>query len=131
MDELPNAPQAAHPTASPTAAEVAALLAELARKAGIGVRIEPFRGELVGKGGFCRIDGQPFVLVDARLGALEQVGVLGLALGRQDLSGLEVPPLLRSYLATGHGPLTPRQAPSALRPLARAAPRLVPIRGRL
>lgn len=113
--------------APPPPDEVAKLLVELAERAGIEVRIEPFRGELAGKGGFCRIDGRPSVLVDARLGTVERIGVLGLALGRVDLGRVEVPPALRSYLRTGHGPLARHVWP---KPLARAVPRLVRIDGR-
>lgn len=94
-----------------------ASLAALADAAGIGVRIEPFRLELAGKGGLCRIEGRPVVLVDAKLGVVEQAAVLGLALGRADLRGVAVPRELRSWLRTGHGPLKPVLQP---RPLARA-----------
>jgi hypothetical protein len=94
-----------------------ASLSALAESAGIGVRIEPFRLELAGKGGLCRIEGRSVVLVDARLGVVEQAAVLGLALGRADLRHVPVPAELRSWLRTGHGPLMPVLRP---RPLARA-----------
>ena len=87
--------------------EAVLALTELAAEAGIGVRVEPFRQELAGKGGLCQVEGKRVVLVDARLGAVEQAGVLGLALGRADLGGLVVPPDLVSYLRTGHGPVRP------------------------
>jgi hypothetical protein len=91
-------------------------LTALARRAGIDVRIEAFRLDLAGKGGLCRAFGRPVVLVDARLGTVEQAGVLGLALGRADLGAVEVPRELWSWLRTGHGPLRPILRP---KPLAR------------
>ncbi len=100
-----------------TADEALVALTELARRAGISVRVEAFRLELAGKGGLCRIEGQPVVLVDARLGVVEQAGVVGLALGKADLVGVDVPPELRSWLRTGHGPLRPVLRP---KPLVRA-----------
>ncbi len=98
-------------------ADALAALSALAEAAGIGVRIERFTLELAGKGGLCRIGSADVVLVDARLGIVEQAGVLGLALGRADLRGATVAPELRSWLRTGHGPLMPVIRP---RPLARA-----------
>lgn len=99
---------------SPDEALVA--LTELAAEAGIEVRVEPFQLELAGKGGLCRVDGKRVVLVDARLGAVERAGVLGLALGRTDLGGVAVPPDLASYLRTGHGLV---RAAVRAKPLAR------------
>ena len=97
-------------------------LRDLATRAGIEVRIEPFAAKLaLGKGGLCRVGGRPIIFVDAALGLLEQVGVVGLGLGAANLRGLFVPKPLVTYLKTGHGPIAPRPAPVAhLRPLARA-----------
>jgi hypothetical protein len=95
-------------------------LAELASQLGVEVRIEPFELRLVGKGGLCRIDGRPVVLIDESLAALEQAGVLGEALGgllSRERPALLVPPELRSYLRSGHAPVAPLLRP---RPIARA-----------
>lgn len=100
-----------------TPEQALAALTELALRSGIEVRVEAFRLDLAGKGGLCRVDGKAVVLVDARLGVVEQAGVVGLALGRADLGALEVPTDLRSWLRTGHGPLRPLLRP---KPLARA-----------
>lgn len=97
--------------------EVLAALTELAERAGIDVRVEPFALKILGKGGLCRVGGRPVILVDAALGVLEQVGVVGLALGGADLRRVFVPRTLISYLKTGHGPIA--RVPH-LRPLARA-----------
>lgn len=91
-------------------------LTELAARAGIAVRIERFQLELAGKGGLCRLDGKAVILVDAKLGTVEQAGVVGLALGRADLGPIPVPDDLRSWLRTGHAPLRPVLRP---KPLAR------------
>ncbi len=92
-----------------------AALSEVAAKAGVEVRVEPFALALAGKGGLCRIDGRWVILVDAKLTALEQAGVIGEALAGIDLEG-ELPPSLRAYVKTGHGEVKALPRP---RPLAR------------
>lgn len=99
---------------TPEAATLA--LSALAATAGIEVRVERFEHPLAGKGGLCRIEGVLAILVDAKLGALEQAGVIGLALNELDLEGIEVPPELAPYLATGHAEVKPIVRP---RPLVR------------
>lgn len=95
-------------------------LSEVAAQAGVEVRIEPFTLALAGKGGLCRIEGRLVVLVDAKLGVLEQAGVLGEALGEAlhevDVDGLEIPPAVEAYLRTGHGEVKALVRP---RPLVR------------
>lgn len=100
-----------------TGPEAVRALVDLAAKAGIEVRIEPFGlKQLAGKGGLCRIRGRKVVLVDAALGALEQAGVIGEALGSVDLRGLPIAPELVPFLRTGHATVRPLVRP---RPLAR------------
>lgn len=91
-------------------------LEELAREAQILVRIEPFALTMSGKGGLCRIDERRVILVDAKLSVLDQVGVVGEALGRALPRGVRVPERLAPYLETGHGKVRPLLRP---RPLAR------------
>jgi hypothetical protein len=91
-------------------------LSEVATRAGVEVRIEPFALALSGKGGLCRIEGRLVVLVDAKRSVLEQAGVIGEALGEVDLEGLEIPPALDAYLRTGHGEVKALVRP---RPLVR------------
>ena len=93
-------------------------LVEVAARAGVEIRIEPFALALSGKGGLCRIEGRPVVLVDAKLSAPEQAGVIGQALGEIDLGeGLAaVPAAALAYLRTGHGEVKPLVRP---RPLVR------------
>lgn len=91
-------------------------LTAVAAQAGIEVRIEPFQLALAGKGGLCRIEGRLVILVDAKLGRLEQAGVIGEALGDVDLSGILVPAAAAAYLGTGHGHVRPLLK---LRPLRR------------
>lgn len=96
--------------------EAVLALTALAKKAGIDVRIEPFAlKQLAGKGGLCRIRGRRVILVDAALGPLEQAGVIGQALGASSLRGIEVPPDLRPFLATGHAKVRPLFGPRPLR----------------
>jgi hypothetical protein len=92
-------------------------LSRVAAEAGVDVRIERFDLVLAGKGGLCRIDGQPVVLVDAKLGALEQAGVIGEALSGVDLRKVELPHAVLAYVRTGHGEVKALLRP---RPLARA-----------
>ncbi len=92
-------------------------LTALAARAGIEVRVERFEHPLAGKGGLCRIEGERVILVDAKLGALEAAGVIGLALAELDL-GVAVPPELEPYLETGHAEVKQLGRPR-LRPLVR------------
>jgi hypothetical protein len=92
-------------------------LSKVAAEAGVDVRIERFDLVIAGKGGLCRIDGQPVVLVDAKLGALEQAGVIGEALAGVDLRKVELPRAVLAYVRTGHGEVRALLRP---RPLARA-----------
>lgn len=103
------------PPASAWAAILLGLKA-LAAEAGVDVRIEPFALAMAGKGGLCRIKGRRVILVDAKLGVVEQIGVLGEALGRLVPTGRSVPPELVPYLHTGHGRVGRLLRP---RPLAR------------
>ncbi len=96
--------------------EVVRALSAVAAQAGVEVRIEPFALALSGKGGLCRIDGRLVILVDAKLGILEQAGVIGEALGEVDLAGIVVPREAAAYLGTGHGAV---RALTKLRPLVR------------
>lgn len=94
-------------------------LAELAAQAGVEVRVEPFALKIAGKGGLCRIDGRPVILVDEVLGALERAGVIGQALGTlfaRERPPVMIPLALRHYLRSGHGKVGPLLKP---RPLAR------------
>jgi hypothetical protein len=91
-------------------------LTAIAACAGIEVRIETFNLALAGKGGLCRIERRMVILVDAKLGALEQAGVIGEALGDVDLEGIEVSAEVAAYLGTGHGAVKSLVRP---RPLVR------------
>ena len=98
---------------------VFAELLPLANAAGIEVRVEPFTLQMAGKGGLCRIEKRRVILVDARLSLLEQLGVVGEALGRalsQGARGTRVPERLVPYLRTGHAKVGRLLRP---RPLAR------------
>ncbi|MDB4944510.1 MAG: hypothetical protein JWP97_4044 [Labilithrix sp.] len=101
-----------------TPEEAVLALTAVAAAAGVEVRVEPFTHPLAGKGGLCRVETSSVLLVDARLGALEQAGVIGLALGALELDAALVPHELRSYLATGHAELV-KPPRLKLRPLVR------------
>lgn len=96
--------------------DVLGALHVLAGTAGIEVRIEPFELAMSGKGGLCRIEARRVILVDARLSLLEQVGVVGEALGRALPRGSRVHAELVPYLRTGHAKVNRLLRP---RPLAR------------
>ncbi len=91
-------------------------LSAVAARAGVEVRVEPFQLALTGKGGLCRIEGRLVILVDARLGFLEQAGVIGEALGEIELDGIAVPAEVAPYVGTGHGQVKALVKP---RPLVR------------
>jgi hypothetical protein len=98
-------------------AEAIRALSEVAARAGVEVRIEPFEHPLAGKGGLCRIDGVLVLLVDGKLHPVDQAGVIGEALGELDLDLDGVPDELRAYVRTGHGEVKALIRP---RPLVRA-----------
>lgn len=100
-------------------------LTALAREAGADVRIERFGPRAPSDGGLCQLEGRPVILVDERLGALEQAGVLGLSLRALGLDLASIRPELRSYVRTGHAEI-PRLM--TLKPLARPRPTLVRIK---
>lgn len=91
-------------------------LSRVAARAGVEVRVERFKHPLAGKGGLCRIEGALVVLVDAKLGPLEQAGVIGEALAELDLDVGALPPELRAYVRTGHAEVKALLRP---RPLVR------------
>jgi hypothetical protein len=89
----------------------------VAARAGVQVRVERFDHPLAGKGGLCRVEGVLLVLVDAKLGLLEQAGVIGEALAELDLHDVILPHGIRTYVKTGHGEVKALLHP---RPLAKA-----------
>ncbi len=104
------------PAPSSSSAGILTGLRELAHQLGIEVRIEPFELKMAGKGGLCRLRGRRIILVDEKLGVVEQVGVVGEALGRVVPRDAAVPLALLPYLRTGHRKVLPLLRP---RPLAR------------
>jgi hypothetical protein len=85
-----------------TPEEAVRALSAVAAQAGVEVRIERFELALAGKGGLCRVEGRPLILVDAKLGVLEQAGVIGEALAEVDLRHVPVPHDVGAYVRTGH-----------------------------
>jgi hypothetical protein len=117
-EEAGQKPRQPHQPHQPHQAHQAVLdaLCELAGRVGIEIRIEPFELKMTGKGGLCRINEQRVILVDARMPILEQVGVIGQALGKVVPKGVPIPVALVPYLETGHGKVSRLFRP---RPLAR------------
>lgn len=97
-----------------TPQEILAALNALADRLGVEVRVEPFELRIAGRGGLCRVDGRAIILVDAKLGLVDQIGVVGEALGA--LRPLDVPAPLRTYVERGHARV---RTLVPLRPLAR------------
>ena len=83
--------------------EAVLALSGVAAQAGVEVRVERLEHPLAGKGGLCRIEGALVVLVDSKLGPLEQAGVIGEALSDLELAPGALPQELRTYVRTGHG----------------------------
>ena len=79
-------------------------LQTLAEQLLVDVCYEPMAGTVSGTGGLCRVRGQYRVIIDRRLGARERIQILATALGRFDLTEVELPDIL--------GPLFPK--PEAL-----------------
>ncbi len=102
-------------------------LEALAGRLGIAIRAEPFdKGVLGGRGGLCRVRGQPVVVMDASLPLPDRIAVLASALSHFDLDAVFVPPVLRARIdaaRAGRSPVPhpPRKLP--LPGLARTRPR--------
>ena len=74
-------------------------LEELAQRVGITVRYEPLKMEgFIHTGGFCRIKGKDFVIINKKAAARERMPILIAALHRYDLSQIYVLPSLRELL---------------------------------
>jgi hypothetical protein len=112
-----------------TPAEILTELEKLALRLGVPVRFELFDLRMAGKGGLCRLRGQPLILVDAGLPLLDKIGVLSEALASFDLEAIYVPPVLRARLESNRGnrKKNPRRGPVAptLRGPAKAVRRVI------
>jgi len=74
-------------------------LEELAQRVGITVRYEPLKIEgFVHTGGFCRVHGKEFVIINKKAAPWEKMHILIDALKRHDLSQIYILPSLRERL---------------------------------
>ena len=74
-------------------------LEELAQRVGITVRYEPLKMEgFIHTGGFCRIKGKDFVIINKKATARERMHILIDSLKRYDLSQIYILPSLREIL---------------------------------
>ncbi len=74
-------------------------LEELAQRVGITVRYEPLKMEgFIHTGGFCRIKGKDFVIINKKATAREKMHILSDSLKRYDLSQIYILPSLREIL---------------------------------
>ncbi len=98
-----------------TSTEILAELVKLATRLGVTVRFEAFHPKNSGKGGLCRLRGDPWVVVDEGLPVLDKIGILSAALSTFDLETTFVPPVLRVRLArrAQRGPVLPLLKPPA------------------
>ncbi|MBA4424164.1 MAG: hypothetical protein C0390_13880 [Syntrophus sp. (in: bacteria)] len=79
-------------------------LEELAQRVGITVRYEPLKIEgFVHTGGFCRVRGKDFVIINKKATGREKMHILIDALKRHDLSQIYVLPSLREILDVENG----------------------------
>lgn len=85
--------------------DIANLLSQLeglAHKLGIEVHYESFEAETEDSpGGWCRVRGKHYVIVNAKLPLETQVKVLSKALKDFDLEGIYIRPAVREFLASG------------------------------
>jgi hypothetical protein len=62
-------------------------LEELVQRLGITVRYESLRADgFIHSGGFCRVNGQDFVIINKKASGLDKIHILTDALKRRDLS---------------------------------------------
>jgi hypothetical protein len=74
-------------------------LEELAHRLGIKIRYEPLNTKGSGQiGGFCRIKGEDFVIMNNKAASSEKIHVLIDALKRSDISEVYILPSLRKIL---------------------------------
>jgi selenocysteine lyase/cysteine desulfurase len=78
---------------------IIAQLEELAQRVGITVRYEPLKTEgFIHTGGFCRIKGKDFVIINKKATGRERMHILIDSLKRYDLSQIYILPSLREIL---------------------------------
>jgi hypothetical protein len=73
-------------------------LLSVARRLGIQVRVQPFRGGIRSGGGLCRLRGRILVLIDQRLGVYERTRTLADALSELDVEGVYLTPQARRII---------------------------------
>ncbi|MCU0581960.1 MAG: hypothetical protein MUF26_05855 [Syntrophales bacterium] len=74
-------------------------LEELAARLGINIRYESLKiGGAVHLGGFCRIKGEDFLIINKKATSMEKIHFLIDALKRRDLSEIYIIPSLRKIL---------------------------------
>ena len=74
-------------------------LEELAQRVGITVRYEPLKTEgFIHTGGFCRIKGKDFIIINKKASGRERMHILIDSLKRYDLSQIYILPSLREIL---------------------------------
>jgi hypothetical protein len=77
-------------------------LEALAGRLGLTVRYEPMKAEgFLHTGGYCRVKGQDFVIVNKKAPVKDKIRVLAEALKRFDLRDLYILPSLRKILDNG------------------------------
>ena len=103
-------------------------LQKLANRAGVVVRFEAFDAKSAKRGGLCKVNGAPLVVVDARLTVLEKIGILSEALAALDVEAMFVPPVLRARIEKGATSGAARRGPvrPPLRPPSKARRREAP-----
>jgi hypothetical protein len=76
---------------------------ELAQRLGMIVRYEPLKIDgFFHNGGFCRANGQDFVIINRKASGLDKIHILTDALKRRDLSGIYILPSLREIVDVGN-----------------------------
>jgi hypothetical protein len=92
-----------------TPSRVLAELESIAVRLGIAVRVEPFGSALLrGRGGLCRVRGEPLIVMDAALPILDRIALMADALARFDLDDVHVVPAVRERIdAARAGARTP------------------------
>ena len=83
------------------------LLESTADQLGIRVTYEPLQSTVV-HGGLCKVKGEYRIIIDKRATMEERIATLATALGRFDISELEVPPQVRELVRVHK--VTPRTA---------------------
>ncbi len=78
---------------------------------GVSIRYENLGDlDVPAKGGFCRINGEPFCIVDRGVTTQERIALLKACIGKMNLENIYIKPAIRNLLDVKRGGYTKKNA---------------------